>query len=718
MRTYILYLSNLSCPSCCTEVESALKKLQVVKKANLDYVQGTLEVMTSDLEQVISTIKKMEPDSIISQNEDSLPREHFFSKEFFLLVGLFIVFILVSGIGYIVDNMKGEDSFAYKNIIDYIVWVILAIIYLVAGRNVFKGAYQSIKKLNFFDENMLMLIASIAAIILGHYEEACAIMLFFNLGEYLEGRAVSKSKNSIKALIDKTPKLANLVTAEGKVEKVSPKDINLGDIILIRVGDMVPLDCEIIEGSSHVDKSNLNGESLPAKVVVGDTLEQGVINLYIPLKAKVTKKYADSRMSKIAELVRQASDKKAKSERFITVFARYYTPIVVIVCLIVAFGFPFIFGGTISEWVYRALVVLMVSCPCALVISVPLAYFGAIGVASKYGILIKASKYLESLNGVRFIAFDKTGTLTNGKFSIVDFKILGYERGSKDYDDKKSSLLDLAANIQSFSNHPLARAFNGYKVHSRDITNVKEVAGRGIEADFEGKKILLGNASFLKESGVSVDKEEVSSSIVYMAVDSKLVAIFYLNDELKADTLEAFRRLRKLGIKNTYILSGDSEAKVKEIASELNSSYSANLSPEQKERKYLELQKRFNVKSAFVGDGINDAIVLKRSDVGIGMNNGSDVSKESADIILTHSLITLPLSIKIARKTRAIVWQNIIFALAVKLIFIVLGLIGIANIWEAVFGDVGVALIALLNSMRINSLEHVAYKKGSELDDL
>ncbi|PAF43262.1 heavy metal translocating P-type ATPase [Helicobacter sp. 11S02629-2] len=717
MRTYILYISNLSCPSCVDELQDALRKLQVVKKANLDYVQGTLEVMTSDLKQVIATIKKIEPDSNISQDEDSLPKEHFFSKEFFLLLGLFIVFIFAGGIEYIVDNMHGENSFSHKDIIDYVIWFILAIIYLIAGRNVFKGAYQSIKSLSFFDENMLMLIASIAAIILGHYAEACAIMLFFSLGDYLESRAVAKSKNSIKSLIDKAPKLANLVTSEGKVEKVSPKDVAIGEVILIRVGDMVPLDCEIIEGTSHVDRSNLNGESLPAKVVVGDSLEQGVINLYIPLKAKVTKKYEDSRMSKIVELVRQASDKKAKSERFITVFARYYTPIVVVVCLIVAFGFPFIFGGTIGEWVYRALVVLMVSCPCALVISVPLAYFGAIGVASKYGILIKASKYLEALNGVKFIAFDKTGTLTNGRFSIVDSKIIESSDIPKGYETKKAFLLDLASNIQAFSNHPLAKAFR-YKLNALNVSDVKEVAGRGIKARYEDKDVLLGNASFLEENGIEVHREAVISSIVYMAVDKKLEAIFYLNDELKVDTLEAFRRLRKLGIKNTYILSGDSEAKVKEIADELHSNYSANLSPEQKEQKYLELQKQFNVKSAFVGDGINDAIVLKRSDVGIGMNNGSDVSKESADVILTHSLITLPLSIKIARKTRTIVWQNIIFALVVKLIFIVLGLMGVANIWEAVFGDVGVALIALLNSMRVNAIEHVAYKKGQELDDI
>ena len=581
---------------------------------------------------------------------------------------------------------------------------VLVAIYLISGKEIFANAFANFKKGDFFDENSLMFIATIAAFTIEAYEEAVAVMLFFRTGEFFQEMALNNSKKSIKSLLQIAPNIAHL-KRESQIIDIAPKDLQINDIFIVRPGEKIPLDGVVIAGESTIDTKALTGEPIPILAKKDSKILGGTLNLNGVLEVRATKLYADSSVAKIIDLVQNATQNKAKAESFITKFARIYTPIVFFFALCVAIIPPLLGFGTFNDWIYRALVVLMVSCPCALVISVPLAYFGGIGAASKNAILIKGANYLESLAEVSHIAFDKTGTLTKGVFKIV--KIEAQNGFSED------EVLQYAFCAENFSNHPIALAIkaeyekrvNSHTIsHSCTHTAHENISGMGIKATCNYQNILAGNDKILHKFNVAHDNCEIQGTVAHIAVNDKYAGYIMIADELKDDSVRAVRELRDLGVEKMAMLTGDNEFASKEISANLGlDEVHYNLLPEEKARIFGEFVRDSRGKSVFVGDGINDAPSIACADIGISMGGvGSDVSKESADILIVDdSIAKIATAIKIARKTKRIIWQNIGFALGVKVAFIVLGLFGIANIWEAVFGDVGVALIALSNAMRI-----------------
>ena len=594
--------------------------------------------------------------------------------------------------------------FVESQVIKYISIGILVIIYLISGKEIFANAFANFKKGDFFDENALMFSATIAAFCINAYEEAVAVMLFFRTGEFFQEMALNNSKKSIKSLLEIAPNIAHL-KRESQIIDIAPKDLQINDIFITRPGEKIPLDGVVINGESLVDTKALTGEPIPVLAKKDSKILGGTLNLNGVLEVRATKLYADSSIAKIIDLVQNATQNKAKAESFITKFARIYTPIVFFFALCVAIIPPLLGFGDFSEWIYRALVVLMVSCPCALVISVPLAYFGGIGAASKNAILIKGANYLESLAEISHIAFDKTGTLTKGIFKIV--KIEAQNGFSED------EVLQSAFCAENFSNHPIALAIkaeyekriNNHTIsHSCTHTTHENISGMGIKATCNYQNILAGNDKILHKFNVPHDNCHIQGTVAHIAVNDKYAGYIMIADELKDDSVSAIRALRDLGVKKMAMLTGDNEFASKEISARLGlDCVHYNLLPEEKARIFSDFASVAKGKSVFVGDGINDAPSIAVADIGISMGGvGSDVSKESADILIVDDSITkIATAIKIARKTKRIIWQNIAFALGVKVVFIVLGLFGIANIWEAVFGDVGVALIALSNAMRI-----------------
>ena len=578
--------------------------------------------------------------------------------------------------------------------------IFLAALVIVGGDVLLKAA-RNILRGQVFDENFLMAIASIGAFAIGEFEEGAAVMLFYQVGELFQSYAVNRSRKSIASLMDIRPDYAN-VRRDGALESVDPDEVQVGETIVIKAGEKVPLDAEILEGASMIDSSALTGESVPREVVPGDSLLSGSINLSGLLTARVTKEFGESTVSKILDLVENASGKKSNSENFITKFARYYTPgVVTVAALLAALPPLFIPGTTFQEWLYRALVFLVVSCPCALVISIPLSFFGGIGGASRNGILVKGGNYLEALAKTEIVVFDKTGTLTKGVFRVQDVRPEGIS---------KEELLGMAAHAESYSSHPISQSFKqayGREIDPNRIGSVEEVAGHGVVAVVDGKTVVAGNAKLMKKLGVAFkEPQDAVGTVVHVAIDGLYKGSILIADEVKEDAEQAVKDLKAAGIRKTVMLTGDSKHIGEKVAEQLGlDKVYAELLPADKVDRVEALfsEKSPRGKLAFVGDGINDAPVLARADIGIAMGGlGSDAAIEAADVvIMTDEPSKLASAMQISRKTLGIVKQNIALALGVKAAVLILGAAGLASMWAAVFADVGVAGLAILNAIRV-----------------
>ena len=577
--------------------------------------------------------------------------------------------------------------------------------YLVVGSEILKKAVRNIFRGKVFDENFLMAVATIGAFAIGEFPEAVAVMLFYQVGELFQSYAVDKSRKSIASLMDIRPDYAN-IEKDGKVEKVDPDEVKIGDIIIVKTGEKIPLDGVVIDGTSSLDTMALTGESVPRVVKTEDEVLSGCINKDGLLKIRVTKEFGESTVSKILDLVENASSKKSKSENFITKFAKYYTPTVVIIAVLLAFIPPIILKdfSTFSVWLYRALSFLVVSCPCALVISIPLSFFGGIGGASKMGILIKGSNYLEALANTETVVFDKTGTLTEGIFEVQDIYAEGIE---------KDELLRIVAHAENYSNHPIAKsvkkAYNK-EIDEKIIKNPQELSGKGIRAKIDEKDILVGNEKLMLEEKIDFKKCDEVGTILYVAIDKKYVGYVLIADKIKQDSPKTIRELKAMNIKETVMLTGDKKEVGEYVAKKLNmDKVYTELLPDGKVEKVEELlkQKSEKGKLVFVGDGINDAPVLTISDIGVAMGGlGSDAAIEAADIvIMTDETSKISKAINLSKKTMRIVHENIIFAIFVKIAVLVLTAFGASTMWKAVFADVGVSVIAIINALRMLNIK-------------
>lgn len=570
--------------------------------------------------------------------------------------------------------------------------------YALIGFDIFKKAIKHLFRKDMFDENLLMTIATIGALCIGEYIEGVAVLLLYKIGEYLQDRAVDTSKEKIKSAIDIRAKYANVIK-NGKVEKVDPETLKIGDIVVVKNGGKIPTDGVISKGNTRLDTSSLTGESIPKDVVENDEVLSGMINLGEVIEIKVTKAFEDSTASKILDLIENARESKSKTENFITKFSKIYTPTVIVIAILIAMSFPSIFGIGFADSLNRALIFLVVSCPCALVISVPLGFFVGMGNCSKKGILIKGSNYLDALSSIDTVAFDKTGTLTKGVFKITKIN------NKSDMSDDE--ILEYLALCESYSNHYIAKSIltsYGKEIDKERIKEHSEIAGHGIKAVIDGKEVLAGNKSLMDDQNIKVDVEDTVGTVIYIAIDKKYSGNVVLSDELKDNVLELSNNLKRIcGIKNTVLLTGDKENVAKKVAEEIkfNNVY-GELLPQDKVEIVEKLKQGTKKKVAFVGDGINDSPVLACADVGISMGNGSDIAIDTSDIVLMtdepHKLVEC---IKISKKTKSVVIQNIVFALSIKVIVLVLSAMGISTMWEAIFADVGVSLLAIFNSIRI-----------------
>jgi Cd2+/Zn2+-exporting ATPase len=693
MQTIVFYLEGLDCADCANKIESATGQLKGVRSSNMDFVFKKLSIQlanSQNINKITAEVKKivMQIDSRIRVNaQDSNNNTQ--NKIHKLKIVTFVISTLL---------------FAAALLIPASYWVrfgIFFICYLLAGYEVIFSASRNMLKGRIFDENFLMMAATIGAFSIGEFPEAAAVMLFYNIGELFQQLAVNRSRRSIGALMDIRPDYANLII-DGDIKKISPEDASIGDLIIVKPGEKIPLDGRIHEGLSTLDTSALTGEALPRNVKTGDDVLSGSVNQSGLLTVEVTKPFGESTVSKILDLVQNAGSNKAPTENFITKFARIYTPAVVITALLLAILPPLLLPGAVfADWLNRALVFLVISCPCALVVSIPLGFFGGIGSASRNGILIKGGNFLEALNNVDTVVFDKTGTLTKGVFKVTN--ISGAEGIENDI------LLEYAAYAESYSNHPIAlsiRSAYGKELNKDEIENYNEITGYGVKATVRGKEVLAGNSRLMGRESIPFSPADNAGTVVYLAVDRQYAGYIVISDEIKDDAAKAIQGLRKSGVRRLVMLTGDSKSIAQKIgtALSLDDVYS-ELLPDQKvaELEKMEQRKSAKGKLIFMGDGINDAPVLARADVGVAMGGlGSDAAIEAADIVLmTDEPSKLIQAIRIAKKTRKIIWQNIIFALGVKLIVLVLGAGGIATMWEAVFADVGVALIAVINAMRI-----------------
>ena len=584
--------------------------------------------------------------------------------------------------------------------------ILFIISYLIVGFEIIKKALRNIIRGKVFDENFLMTIATIGAFGIGEYPEAVAVMLFYQVGELFQSYAVDKSRKSISSLMDIRPDFAN-VEKEGKVEKVDPDDVEVGDIIVVKPGEKVPLDGVILEGKSSLDTKALTGEALPRSVTEGEEILSGCINLNGVLRVETTKEYGQSTVSKILDLVENASSKKSKSENFITKFARYYTPIVVIIALFLAIVPPLLIdGATFSDWIYRALSFLVVSCPCALVISIPLSFFGGIGGASKMGILIKGSNYLEAISKAEIVVFDKTGTLTQGNFEVQKIVAINISQ---------EELLKTVAYAENYSNHPISLSVkNAYsrKIYETDIQSTQELSGMGIVARIWDKDIIVGNEKLMKEEEIEFSKTDDIGTVLYVAIDNKYVGYILIADKIKDDAKIAIESLKKNNVKKTVMLTGDKKSVGEDVAQKLGiDKVYTELLPDGKVKKVEKLlkEKSENGKLVFVGDGINDAPVLALADIGIAMGGlGSDAAIEAADVvIMTDEPSKIVNTIKLSKKTMKIVKENIVFAIFVKVLILILSALGLSTMWEAVFADVGVSVIAIINALRVLRVKNI-----------
>ena len=583
--------------------------------------------------------------------------------------------------------------------------VIYIIAYIIVGFEIVRKALRNITRGKVFDENFLMTVATIGAFGIGEFPEAASVMLFYQVGELFQSYAVDKSRKSIANLMDIRPDYAN-IEKDGKLEKVDPDEVKIGDIIVVKPGEKIPLDGTVVEGKTNLDTKALTGEPMPREANIGDDVISGCINLNGLIKVKVTKEFGESTVSKILDLVENASSKKSKSENFITKFAAYYTPIVVIIAVILAIVPPLIIpGAEFSDWIYRALSFLVVSCPCALVISIPLSFFGGIGGASKMGILIKGSNYLEALANTEIVVFDKTGTLTEGDAKVKKIEAEGIS---------KEELLEITALAENFSNHPIAISIKSEynkPIDEKRIVKTQELTGRGIKATIDEKEVLVGNEKLMKEEKIDYKECTDAGTALYVAIDKKYVGYILIADSIKKDSKKAIQNLKKNAIKQTVMLTGDRKQVGEVVAKELGiDKVYTELLPDGKVEKVEELLKEKSPKGklAFVGDGINDAPVLAISDIGIAMGAlGSDAAIEAADVVLmTDEPSKIVDAIHLSKKTMRIVKENIAFAILVKVIVLILSAFGLSTMWEAVFADVGVSIIAIINALRVLRVKH------------
>ena len=698
-----IILGGLTCAHCAEVIGDRVQIIDGVKNSHLNFVNKklTLEIdsgINKDevINSVIELIDSIEPGLDIQvQNKSESAKEikkvekkkDNSKKDLFKIIAGVLVFIFA--FYQEATGIEGRYSL-----------IIFMVSYILVGGDVLYKALKNIKNGRIFDENFLMTVATVGAISIGEPSEAVGVMLFYKIGEYLQELAVGKSRKSISDLMQIRPDVANLKVGNS-LKVVDPEEVEIGDYIVVKPGEKVPLDGLVVEGNSMVDTSALTGESVLRTVNKGDELLSGFINKNALLTVQVTKDFSESTVSKILDMVENASSKKSKTENFISVFSRYYTPIVVTLAALLAILPPvFIKGALFSEWIHRGLIFLVVSCPCALVLSIPLSYFSGIGVASKHGILIKGSNYLEALRYVDTVVFDKTGTLTEGVFDVVKVRSV---------DVSEDELMKFASIAEANSNHPIAKSILKYYDKQIDLNKIEEyeeIAAHGIKAKYENSTVLAGNEKLMKTNNIKIERSTEIGTIVYVAVNNKFVGYIVIADKIKEDSKDAIKKIKEQGIKKTVMLTGDNKDVADSVAKRLKlDKVFSNLLPNEKVEKIEELylSRSEKEKIAFVGDGINDAPVLARVDVGIAMGGlGSDAAIEAADIvIMTDEPSKIAQGIKISKKTYKIVWQNIIFALAVKLIVLILGAAGMASMWEAVFADVGVALIAVLNAMRI-----------------
>lgn len=698
MKEFTLGLEGLNCASCASKIEQLTNEIDGVDKATLDFVTKKLRVKVHEERKtkgIIAEIKKivnrLEPDVNIIEEMEASQHDH--SHEHDHLDRKDIIRIILSGILFIIPGLLKLDGVPR--------FAVYLLAYIIIGLEIIIKAVRNLVAGHPFDEYFLMTVATLGAFAIGEYPEGVAVMLFYQVGEFFQGLAVNHSRKSISSLVDIRPDYANL-EKDGKISVVNPKDVHIDDIIVIKPGEKVPLDGLVIEGKSSVDTSNITGESVPRNIQAGDTLLSGFVNNEGLLKMQVKKEFKDSTVSKILDLVENAASKKAPTERFITKFARYYTPIVVFIALAIGIIPPLFLGYNISDWAYRAFVFLVISCPCALVISIPLGFFGGIGGASKVGILVKGGNYLEALTDVDTMVFDKTGTITKGIFKVT--KIEGFNGHSQE------EVLELAALSESFSNHPIGRsivAAYGGEIDKAKVTSYREIAGKGIEAEIDGSKILIGNEKLFKDNNIEIVEVESIGTIAYVGKDGVHIGTIEVSDELKDNVVDHIKEIKSAGIK-TVMLSGDKEETAKKVGRMVNiDRVYGDLLPQDKVRIFEDILSKSKGKVAFIGDGVNDAPVLARADIGVAMGGlGSDAAIEASDIvIMTDEIGKLATGIRIAKNTKKIVIQNIVFALGVKLAVLALGAFGLASMWEAVFADVGVSIIAILNSMRALKVE-------------
>lgn len=704
----IYFLKGLDCPHCSAKIENDAGKIDGVSLSRVNLMEQTLTLdsdkfLSSVDDEVEKIVHKYEPDVEVSiyggsahshshgthshgeedhgeDEEDLKPR------------------IIRIAIGAVIYGAAVVSSKFINNI--YFEIISLAAAFLILGGDVLLRAVKNILRGQVFDENFLMSVSSIGAFCIGSYTEAVAVMLLYQLGELFQDMAVGKSRKSIASLMDIRPDSANVIR-DGKVVTVSPEDVKIGETIIVKPGEKVPLDGFVIEGKTMLDTMALTGESVPRSANVGDEALSGCINETGVIKIEVTKSFSESTVSKILSLIQNASSKKAPSENFITKFARYYTPVVVILAALIAVVFPFAFGGGFVKWVRQAFVFLVISCPCALVISIPLSFFGGIGSAARNGILVKGSNYLEALSKLDTLVLDKTGTLTEGVFAVRE--VLPANGFSE------SDVIFTAAYAESYSNHPIAQSVKshfGEKINESIISDYTEISGKGISVKINGNTVLAGNTRLMDEFNVEYDKCGKAGTVIYVASDGKYIGCIVISDKIKKDSAAALENLRKMGVDNIIMLTGDNEKTASSVAEKLKiKKYFASLLPQDKVAKFEEIVscKKTNGTTAFVGDGINDAPTLARADIGIAMGAlGSDAAIEAADVVLmTDEVSLIAKAVKTAKYTKRIVTQNIVMSLGIKLLFLILGIFGIATMWEAIFSDVGVMMLAVLNSMRV-----------------
>jgi len=687
-------LKNLDCASCAAKIEDNLTKLGEVKFVAVNFANSTMTIETDNLEKVKARIKEIESEVEL----EDIDKEHVIVSTSELAENKWTILKAASGLLLLIAGMVFEEEI-HDTPFHIAEFLVFGMGYLIVGWKVISSAVKNIVRGRFFDEQFLMTIATLGAFAIDQMPEAVAVMLFYVVGELFQDIAVGRSRKSIKSLLEIKPDYANLKSGK-EILKVSPEEVKIGDTIIVKPGEKIPLDGTVLDGTSFVDTAALTGESVPRKVKETDEVLAGMINQSGLLTIKVKRIFGESSISKILELVENATSKKAETENFITTFAKYYTPVVVFSAVLLATIPPlFIAGATFSEWVYRALVVLVISCPCALVISIPLGYFGGVGRASRKGILVKGSNFLDALTQVRTVVFDKTGTLTKGEFKVSEIVTSNGHTSDE--------ILEYAAYAEANSNHPVAKSIADAYKKGKDvnrISQVEEISGHGIKAVIDGKVVLAGNDKLMHKENIAHPVCNVEGTVVHLAINNVYAGYIIISDTLKDDAIEAIEKLRAKNIQ-TVMLTGDNKYAAESFAKKLGiDKYYSELLPEDKV-KHIEtlIKESKGGKVAFVGDGINDAPVIARADVGIAMGAlGSDAAIETADVVLmTDSPLKVIDAIDVAKKTRNIVWQNIFFAMGVKLIFIVLGVFGIATMWEAVFGDMGVALIAVFNAIRI-----------------